>query len=162
MVLSAIVATDNKSVIGKKGGIPWYLPADLAHFKTITMGHPIIMGRKTHESIGKALPGRYNIVITNDRNYSAEGCEVVGSLSEALSLVKGEDEAFIIGGQSIYEVAMPQIDRIYLTKVDADIPGDRYFKYDPAQWQEEAAEKHKKDDKNRYDYIFTVLKRLKT
>lgn len=159
MILSAIVATDNSCVIGKEGGIPWYLPADLAHFKAVTMGHPIIMGRKTHESIGKALPGRSNIVITRDKDYEAEDCKVVGSLDEALSLVKGETEAFIIGGQSIYELAMSRIDRIYLTKIAADIPGDKYFKYDPAKWAVIESQKHQKDEKNSCDYEFIILQR---
>lgn len=160
MILSAIVATGNSGVIGKEGGLPWYLPADLTHFKNTTMGHPIIMGRKTHESIGRALPGRMNIVITHDPSYEAEGCEVAGGLDQALSLIKDAGEAFIIGGQSIYELALPRLKRIYLTKVDADIPGDKYFKYDPAQWRPTAIEKHRKDDKNHYDYQFITLERL--
>ena len=157
MIISAIVATANNGVIGKEGSLPWYLPADLAHFKQTTMGHPIIMGRKTHESIGKALPGRQNIVITHDKDYHAEGCEVVTSLEAALQLVSGAGEAFIIGGQSIYELALPRTDRIYLTKVDADIPGDKYFRYDPSRWQEVSVEKHPADDKNQYPYEFVVL-----
>jgi dihydrofolate reductase len=146
-------------VIGKEGGLPWYLPADLAHFRTVTMGQPIIMGRKTHESIGKALPGRQNIVITRDKNYQAQGCEVVGSIDQALQKANGADEVFIIGGQSIYELAMPRIDRIYLTRVAADIPGDKYFHYDRVQWRETSSEKHPADTKNQYPYEFIVLER---
>jgi dihydrofolate reductase len=159
MVVSEIVTVVNNGVIGKEGDTPWYLPADLAHFRRTTVGHPIIMGRKTHESIGRALPGRQNIVITHDKNYHAEGCEVVTSLEAALQPVSGADEVFIIGGQSIYELALPRTDRIYLTRVDADIPGDKYFLYEPAEWQETSVEKHPADDKNQYPYEFVLLER---
>jgi len=159
MIISAIVATANNGVIGKEGGLPWYLPADLAHFRQTTAGHPVIMGRKTHESIGRALPGRQNIIITHNKNYQAQGCEIAPSLDEALRLVSGTDEVFIIGGQTIYTLAMPKTDKIYLTKVDADIPGDKYFLYEPAQWQETSVEKHPADDKNQYPYEFVLLER---
>lgn len=159
MILSAVVAITKNGVIGKEGGLPWYLPADLRHFKEITMGHPIIMGRKTYESIGKALPGRQNIIITRNSTFHADGCNVVGSLDEALELVKGEDEAFVIGGQSIFEIAIPKLNRIYLTKIGANIDGDKYFIYNPADWQETAQEKHAKDDRNHYVYEFLTLER---
>jgi dihydrofolate reductase len=159
MIISAIVATAKNGVIGKAGGLPWYLPADLAHFKQTSVGHPVIMGRKTHESIGKALPDRQNIIITRDKNYRAEGCEVVGSIDQALQTANGADEVFIIGGQSIYELAMPKLDMIYLTKIAADIPGDKYFLYNSAEWREVTAERHAPDEKNRYSYEFIVLQR---
>jgi dihydrofolate reductase len=150
-------------VIGKEGGLPWYLPAELARFKEVTMGHPIIMGRKTQESIGRALPGRTNIVITRDKGYkAAEGCVVVNSLDEAIEQAKkseGSGETFIIGGASVYQEAMSMLDRIYLTKVDADIKGDKFFKYDPSGWRQTSSEKHSADDKNQYDFEFTVLER---
>lgn len=158
-MISIIVAVAENGVIGKTGGIPWYLPADLAHFKEITMGHPIIMGRVTHESIGKALPGRVNIVITRNEDYRADGCEVVGSLGQALKSVKDEPEVFIIGGDSIYQQAVALANRIYLTEVHAKIEGDKFFRYDPAQWQEVNREKHRTDDKNPYNYDFVTLKR---
>ncbi|HEX5394983.1 MAG TPA: dihydrofolate reductase [Candidatus Saccharimonadales bacterium] len=164
MVISAIVAMAKNGVIGKGGGLPWYLPAELSRFKEVTMGHPIIMGRKTHESIGRALPGRTNIVITRDRGYkAAEGCVIVGSLNEALEQAKkseGADEIFIIGGASIYEQAMPLLDRIYLTKVDADIKGDKSFNYGPDEWKQVSSEKHSADEKNQFDFEFTILSRL--
>lgn len=164
-MISAIVAVAKNGVIGKEGGLPWYLPAELARFKEVTMGHPIIMGRKTHESIGRALPGRTNIVITRDNSYkAAEGCIVVGSLDEAIEQAKkseGSEEIFIIGGASIYEQAMSLLERIYLTKVDADIKGDKFFKYDSTQWKQASSEKHFADDKNQYDFEFTALVRLK-
>ena len=112
-MISIIVAAARAGVIGKTGGLPWYLPADLAHFKKITTGHPIVMGRVTHESIGRALPDRRNIVITRDKNFSADGCEVVNSLGAALKLVEDEDEVFIIGGASIYQQALRFCKRIY-------------------------------------------------
>jgi dihydrofolate reductase len=162
-MISAIVAVAKNGVIGKEGGLPWYLPAELARFKEVTMGHPIIMGRKTHESIGRALPGRTNIVITRDKDYKAtEGCMVVNSLDEAIEQAKkagGANEIFIIGGASIYEQAMPLLDRIYLTKVDAEIDGDKFFKYDPKKWNQISSEKHSADDKNKYGFEFTVLER---
>lgn len=158
-MISIIVATAKNGVIGKTGGLPWYLPADLAHFKKTTMGHPIIMGRVTHESIGKALLGRRNIIITHDKNYKADGCEVVSSLIGALELTKVEDEAFIIGGAAIYEQALKLADKIYLTEVDAEIDGDKFFKYDASDWREVHSEPHKSDDKNRYDYAFKQLVR---
>lgn len=164
-MISAIVAVAENNVIGREGGMPWYLPAELAHFKEVTMGHPIIMGRKTHESIGRTLPGRYNIVITHDKNYkAAEGNEVVGSLDDALQEAKraeGGNEIFIIGGEQIYKQAMPLLQRIYLTKVHAKVDGDKFFEYDKNQWYQVSSEKHSADDKNQYDYNFMVLERNK-
>lgn len=113
-------------VIGKKGGLPWYIPEELKRFKEITMGHPIIMGRKTYESIGKALPGRTNIIITSSPNYTAQGCIVVHSLDEALQRARA-DEVFIIGGGEIYKQALPKADKLYLTKIDTEIEGDTFF-----------------------------------
>lgn len=159
MIISIIVATTRSGVIGKGGDIPWHLPADLAHFKATTMGHPIIMGRVTHESIGKALPGRRNIIITSDNSYVSEGCEVVGSLEEALELVKNEAEVFIIGGQSIYKQALPLAECIYLTEVDAEIEGDKFFVYDPNEWHIVSSESHKADKKNPYNYRFITLEK---
>lgn len=163
-MISAIVAVAKNGIIGKEGGIPWYLPADLTHFKQITMGHPIIMGRATHESIGKALPGRTNIVLTHDSNYKAEGCRVVQSIDKAIELAKSLDdkEIFIIGGEQIYNQAMSELDRIYMTAVDADIKGDKIFQYDDSGWEQVAVEKHSPDDKNPYPYEFQILERKKS
>jgi dihydrofolate reductase len=173
-MISAIVAVADNGVIGKQGGLPWHLPAEMARFKQITMGHPIIMGRKTHESIGRALPGRTNVVITRDKSYRAEGCEVVGSLNEAIMKAKQAErvsaaqtskkfrrprEIFIIGGEQIYREAMPVLERIYLTKVHAKIDGDKFFYYDPEEWKQVSSEKHPADSRNQYDFEFTVLER---
>lgn len=125
-----VAAAGKKRVIGTKGGMAWYIPQELKRFKEITMGHPIIMGRKTHESIGKALPGRTNIVVTREIDYKAEGCEVVHSLEEALrlaSLAQGNNEVFIIGGGQIYQEAIHLTDKLYITYVDKEIKGDVFF-----------------------------------
>ena len=131
MRVSIIVAVAGKKrVIGKKGGMPWYIPEELKRFKSLTMGHPIIMGRKTHESIGKALSGRTNIVITHDPKYQAEGCIVVHNLNEALEQAKGkpgDGEVFIIGGGEIYKEALSKADKLYLTVIDKEIEGDVFF-----------------------------------
>lgn len=150
MKLSLIVATDKIGTIGKAGGIPWFVRGEQKRIKELTMGQPLIMGRKTHESIGRRLPGRLNVVISSNPSYKAsEGAVVVGSLQEALALpaVAGADEAFIFGGQRVFEEAMPQADRLYLTKVDTVVEGgDRFFKYDPKQWRQVSSEHYKKDE----------------
>ena len=161
-MISFIVARAKNGVVGKDGGLPWNLPGELALFKQRTMGHPIIMGRKTHESIGRALPGRTNIVITHNPKLNAEGCTVVQSLEQALVEAKkapGHEEIFIIGGEAIWELALPHADRIYLTEVQADIEGDKYFKFDRSDWKEVARDEHKADAKNKYDFNFLTLDR---
>ena len=154
-MISIIVAVAGKKrVIGKTGGMPWYIPAELKRFKEITMGHPIIMGRKTHESIGKALPGRTNIIITHDQSYSAEGCIVVHSLEEAIEQAQGElgsEEIFVMGGGQIYEQAIPLVDKLYLTYLDKEIEGDVFFpdysefkkKVFGSDWQEHEGMRYK-------------------
>jgi dihydrofolate reductase len=162
-MISLYVATSENGVIGKKNALPWYLPADLERFKQITMGHPIIMGRKTHESIGRALPGRTNIVISRNKNYRAKDCIVVGSLDEALETAQkseGNDEIFIIGGSSVFDEALALAGRIHLTRVKARVDGDIFFKFDPTGWHQTFSEKHQKDEKNQFDYEFVTLERL--
>ncbi|QJR14478.1 dihydrofolate reductase [Usitatibacter palustris] len=124
---SMIVAMARNRVIGNGNGMPWHLPADLAHFKRLTMGHPIIMGRRTYEAIGKALPGRRNIVVTRTPGLNAPGCEVVDSLAAAWRMAGDSGEVFLIGGGQLYEAALGEVDRIYLTEIDATIEGDTYF-----------------------------------
>lgn len=159
--ISIIVAMAKNRVIGKRGAIPWYLPADLARFKRLTMRHPIIMGRKTHESIGRALPGRQNIVITRQEGYQAKGCDVVHSLEEALERAEG-DEVFVIGGAEIYREALPLAKRIYLTGVDAELPGDVYFpEFDRRAWREVERVPGVMDEKNPYPHTFFTLERSK-
>nr|AIA18463.1 Dihydrofolate reductase [uncultured bacterium] len=161
-MISAIVAVANKGVIGKEGDLPWYLPSELARFKAITMGHPIVMGRKTHESIGRALPGRTNIIITRDKKFKAEDCVVCNSLDEALEAAAkspGSEEIFVIGGESVYSEALPKVGKLYLTKVAASVNGDKFFRYNKSEWNQLSSEAHKADEKNQYAYEFKVLER---
>lgn len=145
-MLSIIAAIGPNNVIGKRGALPWHLPEDLKHFKQITMGHPIIMGRKTHESIGKPLPGRVNIVITRQEGYAAAGCEVFQSLEEAIAKYKDQDP-FVIGGAEIYRAALPFADRLYITEVKIPTDGDVFFpEFDRSAWTETSRDPHDQFD----------------
>lgn len=159
--ISLIAAIDKNGVIGKDGKeLPWYLPADLKRFKNITMGKPIIMGRKTYESIGKPLPGRTNIIITRKENYEAPGCLVVHSPEEALQAAGEAPEIMVIGGAEIFAQFMPRASRLYLTLIDRAFEGNVYFpKWDAAEWREVSRETHEPDEKNFYAYTFIVLER---
>ena len=161
-----IVAMAENRVIGINNNLPWYLPNDLKYFKQVTMGKPILMGRKTYESIGKPLPGRTNIVITRNESWQANGVKVVHSLEDAFSLassiveIDGQDEMMVIGGDQIYQTSLPAIDRIYLTKVHAEVDGDAYFpELDWSEWKEVAREDFKAEGPNPYDYSFIVFDR---
>ncbi|MBI2020803.1 dihydrofolate reductase [Candidatus Daviesbacteria bacterium] len=151
-----VAAAGKKRVIGQKGKLPWYIPNELKRFKEITMGHPIIMGRKTHESIGRVLPGRTNIVITSQENYSAPGCKVAHNLDEALrlaTLAQGNDEIFVIGGGQIYEQAMQVTNKLYLTYVDKEIEGDTFFP-DYSEFKKVVSESNWQHDKDlRYKFL---------
>lgn len=141
MTLSIIVAASRNGVIGAGGKLPWHLPADLKRFKQLTLGHPVIMGRKTFESLGKPLPGRTNIVVTRQEGFQACGAGVAHSLEQALRLCKNEEEVFVIGGAQIYRQALPLADRIYLTRIDRDFEGDTHlFEIDPTIWKEVSRE----------------------
>jgi dihydrofolate reductase len=145
--------------IGQNGKIPWHLPADLARFKQLTMGHSVIMGKKTFESIGRALPGRRNIVLTRDPNYSALGCDVASSLEKAFAIA-GDGEVFVIGGGEVYRAAMPYAKKVYLTVVDADLPADVYFpEIDAVVWRETGRVPGTVDEKNQYPHAFITLER---
>ena len=163
MKLSAIVATDRLGTIGKDGDIPWYLPADLQYFKRVTLGHPVIMGRKTFRSIGRPLPKRTNIVLTRDPFFTATGTVVVHSLREAVGhpAVTEADEAFIVGGGDIYAASMPLVSTIYRTIVDMEVKdGDAFFpELDPELWQEVWSEAHRPGGKNEIAYRFSRLER---
>jgi len=159
--LSLIVATANNNIIGKDNDMPWHLPADLAYFKKTTLGKPIIMGRKTFESIGRPLPGRRNIVISRDSGYQAEGVESVTSVSDALALVSDVAEVMVIGGGAIYAHCMPFATRLYVTHIKADIDGDTQF---PAfdmdnDWRKTSSELVQANDKNEFDLDFAVYQR---
>lgn len=157
-ILSMIVAHANNRVIGKDNDMPWHLPADLAYFKKTTLGKPIIMGRKTFESIGRPLPGRKNIVISRDENYSAEGVETVTSVGQAISLANYADEIMVIGGGAIYQHCMPAAQRLYVTHIDADIEGDTQFPlYDTEKvWNKTQSESYTADDKNAFNLEFCI------
>ncbi len=161
MIISIITAMDENQLIGKDNGLPWKLPADLQFFKRVTMSKPIIMGRKTFESIGRPLPGRKNVVITRDESFDAEGCEVVFSLNDALSRVENADEVMVIGGANIYQQFLPQADRLYLTRVEGKFDGDAWFpEIDFENWELVEKEEHKADEKNEADYSFQVFQRI--
>ena len=153
-------------VIGRGGGLPWRLSADLKRFKALTMGHHLVMGRKTFESIGRPLPGRTSIVLTRrpasnwTPNAAASDVLAAASLDDALSRAIGDDEVFVVGGAEIYLLALPRADRIYVTWVDADVPGDTFFpQVDWAQWRLVSEESHAADAKNEYPYRFAVYDR---
>ena len=159
-MIALVVAMAENRVIGKDNQLIWHLPADLKHFKRLTTGHPIIMGRKTFEAIGKPLPNRTNIIITHQAGYKAEGCMVAHSLSEGLMMAQQMDaEIFVIGGAEIYRQAMFLADTIYLTEVHHTFEGDTFFpEIDSILWQGTSREFHKADEKNPYDYSFVTYK----
>lgn len=160
--ISLIAALDENGVIGDGGQIPWRLPADLRYFKRVTMGKPLIMGRKTHESIGRPLPGRKNIVLTRNRDYEAPGCTVVHSMEEALAAAGDAKEVMVAGGGEVYGQFLPRADRLYLTFVGAAVEGDtRFPPFDPQQWRLVFEEGHPAGDDNPFPYRFTVFERRK-
>lgn len=165
MILSVIVAMAHNRVIGLNNQMPWHLPADLAWFKKNTLNKPVIMGRKTFESIGRPLPNRHNIVISRQIesiDNKISNVSWVKSIDEAISLAQKQqpDEVFIIGGGNIYKQVLPLIDRLYLTHIDAELQGDTYFPdYLSEQWQVIYQEDHQADEKNSYPYQFKILQR---
>jgi len=163
MLISIIVAMDENRVIGHEGKLPWHLPADLKNFKQVTMGKPLIMGRKTHESIGKPLPGRDNIVVSAEPDYESPGCLAVHSINEALAAAALHPEAMVIGGATLYKELLPAANRIYLTEVHAEVEGDTWFpELDRDLWQEVSRSDHQSDDRNGYDFSFVVLEKNKS
>ena len=160
MRLSIVVAVAENGVIGRRGSLPWRLSDDLKMFKRLTTGHTIVMGRKTWESIGRALPGRRSVVITRGDDFRAEGAEAVHSLAEALELTERDDEVFITGGAEVFREALSQCDRIYLTRVHANVDGDVFFPpIDWREWREVAREEHSADEKNQYPFTFLTYDR---
>lgn len=161
--IAIVVAMAENRVIGRDGTLPWHLPADMARFRALTMGKPIVMGRRTHESIGRALDGRHNIVVTRRPGYRAPGCAVTASLEAALEAASGTAEIAVIGGASIYEGALPIAARIHLTQVHASIDGDvRFPELEPGAWREVSRTKRSADARNRYDMSFIELARRRT
>lgn len=160
MHISLIAALDNRRGIGRDNQLPWRLSADLKRFRELTMGHHLIVGRKTYESIGKPLPGRQMIVISRNAEFSAPGCLVVSSLKDALTLAetRGETEVFVIGGAQIYAQALPLATRLYLTRVAAEVAADTHFPpFEESLWEKQSEAQQPADDKNEYPFTFQLF-----
>jgi dihydrofolate reductase len=159
-LVSILVATDERGAIGRDGGLPWHLPNDLKRFKSLTMGKPIVMGRKTWDSIGRPLPGRLNVVITRQAGYASAGVTIVPSLEAALVAAGKAGEVCVIGGAEIYRLALPVTERIHLTRVHATVPADTFFPaLESRDWREVGREDHPADEKHAYAYSFLELRR---
>ena len=160
MKLSLIWAMDKNRLIGKDNALPWHLPADMQWFRKQTMDKPILMGRKTFESIGKPLPGRINMVLTRQQDLNIEGCVVVQSLAAARAAAPQADEMMVIGGAEIYALLLPEADKLYITHIDEGFEGDAWFPdIDFQAWMLSYTEKHQADEKNKYDYRFEIWQR---
>ena len=162
MVVSLIVAVSSNGVIGRDGGLPWRLSNDLKHFKKLTMGHHLIIGRRTWDEVGKPLPGRTMVVVTRSRRFAPEGVRVAHSLEEALDIARDDDEPFIGGGAHIYRMALENnlVDRLYITRVHAEVDGDTFFpdiKFD--DWKLVSEEHHEADERNQHSFSFLVYER---
>jgi dihydrofolate reductase len=162
-MISFIVAMDELKAIGKNNNLPWHLPEDLKFFKKVTMGHPIAMGRKTHESIGRPLPGRENIIITRNPDFQSEGCTVFHSVADFVAYCRqSEEEVFVIGGAEIFKETFEFADRLYITNILHKFEGDTFFpKFDETKWELKSLTKGTKDEKNPYDYEFCLYERKK-
>lgn len=152
--LSSIVAIANNRVIGVDNTLPWHLPEDLKRFRALTMGHHIIMGRKTYDSLGRLLPGRTTVIVTRNPNYKVEGALVANSLEAAIALCKGDDEAFLIGGAELYQDGLKLSNRLYITEIDLSVNGDAYFpEYSLNEWQEISREAHVSEQGLSFSYV---------
>lgn len=159
-LVTLVVAASENGVIGNRNQLPWRLPADLKHFKSVTMGKPMLMGRKTFESIGKALPGRRSLVLTRDQNFRVDGAERVGSIEEALERVRGEPELVVIGGEEVFRACLPHAQRMHFTRVHASLVGDtRFPPFDWNEWHCVERTTHPADEKNAYAMTFFLLER---
>ncbi|MNI02924.1 Dihydrofolate reductase [compost metagenome] len=157
MSISFIFAMDRNGAIGKDNKMPWHIPADLKFFKKVTNGHSVLMGRKTYESIGKPLPGRTNIIMTQNQEYSAEGCEVVHTIAEVQQYYK-EKELFVIGGAEIFRLYLPVADRLYITFIEQEFEADTFFNdIDLSDWDLVSSEQGPQDEKNPYEYHFRIF-----
>lgn len=159
MIISMIAAMADNRIIGKDNQMPWHLPADFAWFKRCTMGKPVVMGRKTYESIGRPLPGRLNIVISRDASLSIEGVTTVTSIEQALEVAGEVEEVMIIGGGAIYAACLPMANKLYVTHIEAEIDGDTQFPDWGAEFKETYSEAYQADEKNAYNMRFTVLEK---
>jgi len=159
--LSIIVAMSRNRVIGANGAIPWHLPEELKRFKSVTMGHHIVMGRKTWESIGRPLPGRTTVIVSRQRGYSAPGAKIAHSLDAAVAACGDDSEIFVIGGAELYAQALPRANRLYLTTVDAEIPGDTAMPaFDAGDWREVSSMSFATDERHRYPFRCVVYERI--
>lgn len=159
-MISLILAASQNGAIGCNNRLPWHLPADLAHFKNLTLGHYVLMGRKTYQSIGRPLPGRTNIIITRQLDFWADGCKIAHSLHEGIALCPPNDEIFIIGGANIFAQALPYAGKIYLTRIHADFAGDTFlFDLNPAIWRETSHHDFAPDEKNKWPYSFLAFEK---
>lgn len=160
MTISIIAALAKNRIIGKNNKLPWNLPADLKHFKKLTLGKPIIMGQKTFESIGRPLPGRANIILSLDENFKPQGCIVANSIEEVLKILEHEKEIMIAGGASIYKQFLPLANKMYLTLIDANFEGDTYFpEFNWEDWEVIERIENQSDKENPYKYTFLTLQR---
>jgi len=158
--LSLIVAMSKNRVIGIDNALPWHLPADLKHFKALTLGHHIIMGRKTWESINRQLPGRTTVIVTRQQGYVVAGAVVVHTTDAAIAACGADDEIFVIGGEEIFKLMLPRCQRMYVTEIQQDFAGDAYFpEFDRATWRETSRDKHALDEANKLEYHFVVYDR---
>lgn len=157
-MISYVFAMDKNRLIGKQNDLPWHLPADLKHFKKVTMGEPILMGRKTYDSIGRPLPGRENIILTRDKSYQTEGCTVLHTVQDALDRQDGE--LCVIGGAEVFRLFMPYVERMYVTRIDESFTGDTYFpEYDESEWNVVERAPGILDEKNKYPHEFLTLEK---
>ena len=160
-MISLIVAASTNNVIGNDGELPWRLSDDLKRFKAVSMGKPIVMGRKTFESIGRPLPGRQNIVISRQDGFAADGCDVVQSIEEAVEVAAAAEEIMVIGGSQIYAAFLPLADRIYLTRVHAEVEGDAFFpSLDESKWRDSASRIYEVDESNDYACTVSLFSRM--
>lgn len=160
-MISLIVAMDQNRVIGKDNKLPWHLPADLQYFKKVTMGHPIVMGRKTFESIGRVLPGRENVIVTRKQDFKAEGCVVLHDITQIKTFADNSDEeVFVIGGAEIFKEILPVTDRLYITEIHETFEGDTFFPViDENEWDKISSNPGSIDEKNRYAHDFIILQK---
>jgi dihydrofolate reductase len=160
--IELVVAVSENDVIGRHNRLPWHLPADLRHFKALTIGHTVLMGRKTHESIGRPLPGRRNVILTRCKGFAAEGCVVAASLADAIDAHAAERSLMVIGGAEVYRECLPHAARIHLTIVHTRIAdGDAFFDgWHGSAWRESARERHAADEQNPHAYSFLTLERV--
>ncbi|MEK6207016.1 MAG: dihydrofolate reductase [Chloroflexota bacterium] len=160
--IAFVVARDRRGVIGKDGHLPWRLPDDMKHVRALTVGKPLIMGRRTFDSIGKPLPDRVSIVLTRDPDFRCDGCLVARTPDEALALAGDAPEVIVFGGAGVFKDFLPRADRIYLTEVDTEAVGDTYFPpFDPSEWREVDRQRHSVDARHPFAFEFVTLERVR-